>query len=189
MLAQAAASMVRKEAEHIVRDEEFKSVLSPDLIDALGRLTTCTADMRTRFEFFSVIRVFPELESQWHAGRVATSAAVPLMARIDTLVRSLCVLQQETGEPFLEPLHETLAKCGQYQSLYLTGTGGAQASRPRGDWLMREVDSLVDEARDLVRQGRPIQADAVAALGEWRARSLQSMSKVASDPTLRPRGD
>jgi hypothetical protein len=109
---------------------------------------------------------------------IQQALAVRLMAGMSRLARGLAVVEHEAGDAFLEPLQETLARCGEYQSLYLTSTGGAADARERGDWLLEEVNALTAEARQLAKRGRTIEADAVAAIAEWRARALSHASKA-----------
>jgi len=130
-------------------------------------------------EFLALLRGFTTLEEQWHAGKASRSATVAALAALSRLSRSMCVLQQEGGEAFVEPLRKTLARCGEYQSQYLTGSGGAQDARDRGDWLSQEVSRLTAEAETLDKDGRAIEAAAVAAMAEWRARALEFAAKAA----------
>ncbi len=154
--------------------------LGPDLKAAVDSLAASDAPEPSRPQFLALIQSIPEIETQWHAGQLARSLAGPLMAGVNRLARATGVLEQELGEPFLEPLNETLAKCGEYQSLYLTGTGSTQGPHERGDWLLEEIGRLGAEARSLAESGRPVEAGAAAAIGEWRARSLDAAAEALS---------
>lgn len=86
--------------------------------------------------------------------------------------------------PFIELLQETIARCGEYQSQYLTGTGGATESHDRADWLSAEIARLTAEAKALADEGRSIEAVGLGSLAEWRARSLEFA--VAAKPLGTP---
>ena len=139
--------------------------------DPLGR-----AD---REAFFAVLRAFPLLEKQWHAGQLPRATAAPAIADLARIARALCILEEYRGEPFLDPLQDTLEKCNAYQSLYLTGSSGDRKLE-RGDWLFKRVGALADEAERLDAAGARIEACAVAALAEWRARALEFALQAAS---------
>jgi len=124
------------------------------------------------------LKLFPRLEELWHTGAVSRSVAAPAMATLSRLARALCVIEQEKGEPFVEPLQKTLANCGQFQSLYLTSSAGASGARERPEWLMDEVGRLMAQAERLAAEGRPIEAGGVATLAEWRARGLEWAAKA-----------
>lgn len=179
ILARAACAAVREQAQALLGIEGVEDYVDQGLLKALESLADCDMAVPTRFEFFTLVRTIPEIEARWHKGLTPRATAVPLLARLSKLARRLCVLEQEAGEPFLEPLNETLAKCGEYQSLYLTGTGSAQGAQERGDWLLNEVRRLAEEAKALSGAGRPIEANAVAALAEWRARALRFAARAA----------
>ena len=180
ILASAACASVRRAATSLLEDDRFDGVLDEDQRAGIADLTECTPDSAMRLQFFLLLRMFPGLESLYHSGTLDISVAVPLIAQIADLAGHLSVVQEERAERLLEPLNETLARCSEYQSLYLTGTGGRSGSGDRADWLLTEVDRLVERARNLARSGRPIEANAIAAVGEWRARSLQSLMQVAT---------
>ena len=118
------------------------------------------------------------IEEKWHSSLIPRSSAVPALACLSRLVRNLCVVEQEKGRVFITPLRDTLAKCREYQSLYITNSGGSSVSQERGDWLLDKVSQLMAEAEKLEQDGRLIEANAVSALAEWRARSLESAVKA-----------
>jgi hypothetical protein len=128
--------------------------------------------------------MFPVLEQQWHDGRLRRDVATPVMASIARMLRALSVVEQESGEPFIELLQETIARCGEYQSQYLTGTSGGTESHERADWLSAEISRLTTEAKALADAGRMIEAVGLASLAEWRARSLEFA--VAAKPLGTP---
>lgn len=176
---EAACSSIRREARALLELKGIKEHLGDERIALLKAFAECDGTRSMRVEFFGLLRAFPEIESSWHNQRMPRSAAVPLLAGLARLTRYVCTLDQEIGKPFLEPIDKTYAKCGEFQSRYLTGTGGGRAVQERGDWLLAEVQRLLDESRALLARGRRIEADAVAALAEWRARSLIFAAKAA----------
>jgi hypothetical protein len=104
--------------------------------------------------------------------------ATTTLARLARLARTLCQLEAVIGVSFLEPLQDTLARCKEFQSMYLTGVTATPQARQRGDRLVAEVRRLMDEAEALAQLDRRIEADAVAALAEWRARGLEYAAKA-----------
>ncbi|MBN2310411.1 MAG: hypothetical protein JXR94_15665 [Candidatus Hydrogenedentes bacterium] len=172
VLARAASTMACVEAQGILGSDALREALPPELIDVLNAIAAPDAEKPDRLSFFALLRMFPELERGWAAGTVPAEVAVGAMARLARLVRHLCVLEEEAHEPFLEPLDKTLAKCDGYKSQYLTSSGGPTGALARGDWLLGEVTRLMQEAQSLMKQGRAIEANGVAALAEWRARAL-----------------
>ena len=123
--------------------------------------------------------MFPVLEQKWHEGTIPREAAAPAMASLSRLARGLCVVEQDSGEPFIEILQDTIARCGDYQSRYLTSTSGSADKHERADWLLAEVARLTAEAKELADGGRGIEAVGVASLAEWRARSLEFARNAA----------
>jgi hypothetical protein len=178
VLLRAVESSIRREARGLLAVANHEAILSPDIVKALRQWSEPSDLQSDRFRFLTLIRAFPKLEEQWHSGVIQQALAVRLMAGMSRLARRLAVVEHEAGDAFLEPLQETLARCGEYQSLYLTSTGGAVDARERGDWLLEEVNALTAEARQLAKRGRAIEADAVAAIAEWRARALSHASKA-----------
>jgi LysM repeat protein len=108
------------------------------------------------------------------------------MAALTRVVRRVAVVEEGRGQTFLEPLQETLARCRQTSSLYLTRSAGSEAARLRGDWLLAEVNRLVSEAEALDAADRAIEAKAVAALAEWRAASLRYAATATAAPPMAP---
>jgi LysM repeat protein len=133
-----------------------------------------------RAAFLALLRFFPLIEMQWHAGLIPEGVATAAIADLAGLARALCFNQAVTGEPFLAPLRNCLDKCEEYRALYLTGS----EARPRGDWLLDEVLRLMNEAESLMQSGRPIEANAVAALAEWRARALEFAARAPAERAL-----
>jgi hypothetical protein len=159
--------------------EGVEHIAPAQVLASLEPVRLYDSGSQARFSFLGLIRTLPELEAAWHRGELPRASAVPAIAALARTARALCALEQERGEPFLEPLHETLARCAEFQSLYLTGTASARGPQERADWILDEVGRLMEEARELAAAGRGIEADAVAALAEWRARALQYAADAA----------
>ncbi|MCX5771034.1 MAG: hypothetical protein NTZ09_12290 [Candidatus Hydrogenedentes bacterium] len=176
VLQAAALGEARKEAEAFCNSEDINKYLAKEAVEVVRKATA--AEGIKRSDFLNLLQVFPYLETQWHAGPVPRTVAVPALARLARLARALCVAEHERGEPFVEPLQSTLAACGQYQSRYLTGSAGPDNGHERPDWLLDEVSRLMDEAESLAGQGRTIEAGAVGALAEWRAQALEISAKA-----------
>ena len=178
LLAEAARSRAVALAQDFVANARYGHYVP----EALHRLIAAIAEnpepKNARNRFFQLIRFLPELESQWHAGTLPGTIATPAIAHVARLARPLCALEEAGGAPFLEPLADTLLNCEEYQSLYLTGSVATSLASERGDWLMREVQRLTEEARRLAEEGRDIEAAALAALAEWRARALVHAAKA-----------
>lgn len=186
VLASAARAQAVREAKAFVANKTFREGLPSELVDLVNMVATSPTGRTERINFFGLLRMYPLLEQQWHEGAIRRSVAVPAMASMTRLVRSLCILEQEAGEPFIELLQESLARCGEYQSQYLTGTGGATDDHERADWLSAEVGRLMADAKSLAEHGREIEAVGVASLAEWRARALEFAMRAAPLNTPEP---
>lgn len=186
IVLEAIAFEIREEAKKLRQMEAVMSVLSGEVERAVVRLTECEGMESMRAEFFSLLRALPTLEQTWHAGDLLKSDAVPAIASVERLVRRLAALEQALGIPFVEPIEETLDRCADQQSLYLTATVGPGASAERGERLMMHISSLITQARTLHHEGRLIEGDAIAALAEWRARSLVHAAKARSLMEVEP---
>ena len=178
VLAIAARASALREARAFVKDSAFRDGLPSDVIDLVKTIADSKTGRTDRLSFFGLLRMFPFLEQQWHDGEITREIAVPAMASIARLVRSLCILEEEASEPFIELLQETLARSGEYQSQYLTSAGGTNDAHERADWLSAEVSRLMAEAKTLADRGREIEAVGVASLAEWRARSLEFAARA-----------
>jgi hypothetical protein len=173
VVAQAAWTTARKRAAFFVEQEDFKKAFPAETLDLVRKFATLETAGYTRMDFLNLLKLFPAIEKLWHTGSLSRSVAVPALASLSRLARSLCIVEQERGEPFLEPLQSTLADCGRLQSLYLTSSAGSSESRERPDWLLDEVGRLMTQAERLAEEGRKIEASAVAALADWRANALE----------------
>ena len=186
VLADAARAQALREAKAFVANKAFRGGLPPELLDLVNTVATSSTGRTERLNFFGLLRMYPFVEQQWHEGAIRRSVAVPAMASMTRLVRSLCILEQEAGEPFIELLQESLARCGEYQSQYLTSTGGATEDHERADWLSAEVGRLMADAKTMAELGREIEAVGIASLAEWRARALEFAMRAAPLNTPEP---
>jgi len=179
------AAQVRAEAlaRECLDNEKIVKYLPDELLEVLRRVAGDNGSA-TREDFFLLLRSFPELERRWHFGELPRTIAVPAIAALARVARPMCLLEENRGDPFLEPLADTFARCEQYQSLYLTGSIGTSQAHDRGDWLLNEVRRLMDESEALAAAGRKIEASAVAALAEWRARGLEFAARAGTAPEI-----
>lgn len=168
----------RAMAAGILKRKELSGAWSAATREALADIDKSPESESSRVRFFTLLRAFPELEERWHSGQLPRPVAVSALSHLAGLSRLLCRLEAARGATFLEPLQDTLARCEEYQSLYLTGTTTTPQARARGDWLVQEVRRLMDEVESLVSDGSKVEADAVAALAEWRARGLEFAAKA-----------
>ncbi len=178
VLRTALVNRARLEAKHALNEDALAPAWSDALRATLSTIAEDPADVSSRVQFFGLLRAFPEIEERWHTGLLTRPVATEALARVATLARTLCRLESALGASFLEPLQDTLARCEAFQSAYLTGATTTTEARKRGDWIVSEVRRLMDEAEALGNFDRRIEADAVAALAEWRARALEHAVKA-----------
>ncbi|MFM1918809.1 MAG: hypothetical protein RLZZ303_443 [Candidatus Hydrogenedentota bacterium] len=169
----AARPQGKRLASELAKRKELIDVLGPEIVAAINSVVLSEGAITQRTGFFAMVRALPDLERRWHQGELPRHIAVSAISHLARLLRQLCVVEQQRGEPFLEPLQDTLARCEEYQAYYLTSSRGSDDRFQRGDWLLGEVRRLMNEANDLAAAGRRIEASAVAALAEWRARGLE----------------
>lgn len=192
VLRRTAEYMASSQAAAILGTRAYTDALPQDVITIIRKLAVDDVQPLSRSEFFALVYLFPYLEEQWHTGTLPRSVAVPAMADLTQLVRHLAVLEEEVGEPFVEPYQETLNRCGQYQSLYLTRSGGDGGSTERGDWLLKEVSRLVTASERAMSVNRSKEANVLAILAEWRARALEyaaiaePLGNPEPEPVLQP---
>ena len=177
VLAAASAGKVRTMVADILDLDGVQTTLkaaSPELLDALKALQECGGEKSMRREFLTLVRSLPRLEELRGQGEIPSAAAIPLLAGAARVARRLCVLEGQVGNAFLEPFSETLARCAEYQSVYLADA--ASESGDRDAWFLNEISGLLDEARLRYDAGKIVEANALAALAEGRARCLPFMS-------------
>lgn len=164
--------------DHLLKLKSLAPAWSETTRATLTEIKKSPESEASRVHFFALLRAFPEIEERWHTGQLPRPVAVSALAHLAELSRLLCRVEAVRGANFLEPLQDTLARCEEYQSLYLTGTTTTPQARARGDWLVQEVRRLMDEVEFLLSIDARIEAGAVAALAEWRARGLEPAAKA-----------
>lgn len=178
ILGKAALQALEKEAKTITASEIMIAQLPPDIPELINDIVADPQGAGSRLRFLDLLRTLPRLEEDWHTRKLPREVAVPAIRSIAKLARTLCLVEEDRGERFLEPLTDTLDRAAELQSLYLTGSAGTAQARKRGDWVLGEVRRLIDEAESLNQAGRKIEATAVAALAEWRAHCLLHAAKA-----------
>ena len=178
VLREALSSRAKAEAVLALEDERIRPAWTDGSRGALAAVISDPAGVSSRVEFFTLLRAFPDVEERWHMGQLTRPVATTALTRLAALARTLCRLEAALGSGFLEPLPDTLARCESFLSAYLTGATTSPQARKRGDWVVAEVRRLMDEAEALAMADRPIEADAVAALAEWKARGLEFAAKA-----------
>ncbi len=178
VLRQAAAECVRAEAQTLLAIPSFTAALPPEMVSLLQNLSKSNSGRIEHAEFFALLGLFPYVEQQWHASRLARTTAAPALAGLTRLARALCVLEEEGGDSFIAPLKAIIANSSEAQSLYVTNSGGKPSSSRRGDWVLAVVSGLVGEAERLNDEGRTNEAKALATVAEWRARALDVAARA-----------
>lgn len=179
LLLDVAWRAARGEAAVLAGIPEFQSSLPAEMVRVVTAIVAAEEPNPQRLDFFTLLQAFPVIERDWHAGTIARSVAVSALSSLSRLARSMALVEQEHGTPFLERFQDNLSRCDEHKSVYLTGSAASDEDRARGDWLLAEVDRLTERAKRLKAEGRPIEADAVVAMAVWRARSLEHAAKAA----------
>ena len=172
IVGRAALQEVATAANNILTSEVFANYLQPAILDLVRTIAAEPQGSGSRLRFLELLRVLPRLEEDWHTRKLPREIAVPAIRAVAKFARTLCPVEEDRGERFLEPIGDTIDRAGELQSLYLTGSAGTAQARKRGDWILGEVRRLIDEAETLEQRGRKIEAAAVATLAEWRAHCL-----------------
>ena len=178
ILSRAALQQVTQEARNITQSEIMMTQLPAAIPELIAAIVAEPQSTGSRLRFLDLLRALPRIEELWHTRKLPRDVAVPAIASISKLARSLCLIEEDRGERFLEPISDTIDRAEELQSLYLTGSAGTAQTRKRGDWILGEVRRLIDEAEILNEDGRKIEATAVAALAEWRAHCLLHATKA-----------
>jgi len=138
----------------------------------------------SRARFLELARFLPSLETARMAGQPGAVAALDALT---ALARTLCVLEEDRGELFVEPTQDLVARSEDHQSLYVTGaTIQDNGISLYGDWLLEEVRRLVQEAETADASGRKVEGAALAMLAEARAQGLALISKTKAAPAPAP---
>ena len=182
-ILRAAREGMKREAESFVKGDVFRKALPGDFLRIMEGIVQGTEPKIDRREFFALARTFPYFEAEWHEGRLPRETAVPAIAGLARLFRHLCVIEQEVGEPFNQPIHDTLDQCGRLQTEYVSESGSGGEGKNRGNWLLKEISGLMIQAEALVEENRPIEGGALAVVARWRAEALEAARK-ASPPEL-----
>ncbi|MCC6143304.1 MAG: LysM peptidoglycan-binding domain-containing protein, partial [Candidatus Hydrogenedentes bacterium] len=185
LFAQAGRATAKREAARIAANPLYKGVMPPELMELVGLIAKNGDAIPNRINYLNLLRMFPELERRWHSGELPVSAAVPAIASLARLARALAAVEQETGQAFMERLEDMVDRAEDARSLYLTSAPPTTIGRERADWLLDEGRDLMDEAVALHAAGLEVEADAVAALSEWRARALEfTLLQGAETPVI-----
>jgi hypothetical protein len=172
-LTQASWNRVVLQVDAILGEKPMMSLLSEPIQSALNTLGSGNGKSSHRRELFQLLQALPTLDAGLREGSAPKALAIPLSSRLGTIAEGLALLEESLGEPFLEPLSKILAQCADYQSRYITLSGGMD-DKPRSLWLLKEVNRLLSRVDTLQQENRVIEATAIATLAEWRARSLIS---------------
>jgi hypothetical protein len=156
--------------------EAALKTVAPNAAIALRLLADYAYPAPTRLQFFSIVRCLPDIEEAWHRGVIEPRDAVPLLGRLTAVARELAVIEQESGDEFLEPLERTYSNCEALLKAFHSAEEGADAQRV--GFLRGEVERLLKQARACEAVGRITEAKGVAALAEWRARCLEPAARI-----------
>ena len=174
VLAATARRMMQSAAADFAANKAYAALLPEQVADIFAIMRKATPPRIDRSQFLALLPMFPLLEAQWHSGNVPRDVAVPAMSALSDIIRHAAVIEQAFGEPFVQPLQDTLATCAEFQQDFLTRAEAPPETRARADWLLAEVTRLVGEAKHLNDTGRTIEANAVASLAKWRAHALNA---------------
>jgi hypothetical protein len=163
-------------APHVAHSGELMAI-APETVPTIEALARYEAGP-VRLHFFALLRSLPAIEEGWRRGIVETRYAIPMIRDFAAMAELLAVLEQELQEPLFEPLEKTMSICTEWLRRFPESMDTAALSVHRFEFLRGEVSRLADEARALHAAGRPIEAKAIAALAEWRARSLEPAATI-----------
>ncbi|HQE82671.1 MAG TPA: hypothetical protein PLM14_06690 [Candidatus Hydrogenedentes bacterium] len=180
VLAATARRMMQLTADSFASNKAYAALLPEQVMDIFQVMRKAAPPRIDRSQFLALLPMFPLLEAQWHTGAISQEVAVPAMSALSEIIRHAAVIEQAYGEPFVQPLQDTLASCAEFQQDFLTRAETPPETRSRADWLMAEVTRLVAEAKQLDQTGRSIEANAVASLARWKARSLKATLTYAA---------
>lgn len=183
LVGMTARTMARHEAEALLDVTATKDLLAEGLYEALGKAASDNIERLPRRQFLLLLQAFPALEQVRQRNAEQALAITRLDAGLTRMLRHLCTVEQESGEVFIEPYQDLLARSDELTAQYVTGqTAGGTSYSERAEWLFGEITRRGEEARQLAAAGRLIEADAVASLTEWRARSLRYAMEAPATP-------
>lgn len=188
LLGRAAAELANTLAGAFLANDEYKALSLNGLREVVTAIHAETGGASGRARFLDLLRLLPRVEELRQNGQTPAHTALPALQELAALARALCLVEDDRGELFLEPLNDIIARCEELQSLYLTGTTTHDDGPTRGEWLLSEVRRLVDEAEALDRAGRRVEASAVSMLAEAWAQGLVLAAKApaAAPPPAAP---
>lgn len=183
IMAVTARRMMQSTAQAFVSNEAHAALLPEQVAEIFDIMRENEPLRIDRSQFLALLPMFPLLEAKWHTGIVPGEVAVPAMRALSDIIRHAAVIEQDSGEPFVQPLQDTLATCAEFQQDFLLREEAPPETRGRANWLMGEVSRLVAEAKALDAIGRTIEANAVASLAQWRAHSLNATLTYVPRPS------
>ena len=175
LLLDVAEARAASLAGRFAQDRTYNAELWPELMEHVGAVAARASNRRDRERFLTLLRFLPRIETARNAGSIPAETAFAASADLMAIMRALCVVQESTGERFHAPLPERLASCKEAGRVFLSAAEVA----PRITAMVQEVNMLAAQAQRLHDDGRLVEADAVAALAEWRARAIE---QAAADP-------
>ncbi|MCK5860977.1 MAG: hypothetical protein KAH38_00740, partial [Candidatus Hydrogenedentes bacterium] len=187
ILGEAALQEITVITKNILDNNLLTDQLPPAILDLVRNISESPQGKGSRLRFLKLLRVLPRLEEDWHLQKLPGEVACPAIMTLAKLARTLCSVEENRGEYFLEPLTDTTVRAAELQSLYLTGSAGTAQTRERGDWILGEVRRLIDESKNLDQAGRKIEGSAVAVLAEWRAHCLTYAAQAQSANEVPPK--
>jgi len=178
LLRDALALRVRALAQESLVHSGELTAAAPEAAGALETLASYQLPTPTRLQFFALLRALPAIEESWRRSVVETHDAIPMVHDLAAIAEVLATLEQELEEPLLEPLDKTLDTCKEWVARYPAASAGDPRDANRIAFLRREVLRLMEQARACEMAGRKTEAKAVAAIAEWRARSLEAAATL-----------
>lgn len=169
--AEAAGARAILEAQHLLAMDGIDTLLPDTAVRAITIVDSDEGPVMPRREFLLLLQEFMSLEAQMTQDAAQADRVVPIMAGLTRLVRALCALDQDRGEIFLTPHLTRQDRIKTFQAQYITG-GPDDTTNRRGAALNEEIRRLNGLVRAVAARGYTIEADGLAALAEWRARSL-----------------
>lgn len=184
ILGAAAAREGMRQAGTIRKNENLSPLMSDGLRRLLEGMEGEISGASSRARFLELVRFLPSLEAARMAGQPGAVAALDALT---ALARTLCVLEEDRGELFVEPTQDLVARSEDHQSLYVTSaTIQDNGVSLYGDWLLEEVRRLVQEAETADTAGRKVEGAALAMLAEARAQGLALAAKTKAAPAPAP---
>jgi len=178
LLRDALAARIRALAQASLADSSELAAAAPEAATALEALATYELPAAARLQFFALLRALPAIEEDWRRGLVETRDAIPMVRDLSAIAELVAALEQELAEPLLEPLDKTLDTCSEWLARYPIAAAGDPRDVHRLAFVRGEVFRLTERARAWDAAGRKTEAKGVAAIAEWRARSLEAAATL-----------